>query len=298
MNHLFGIGLIIISAVSFGAMAIFAHFVYGSGISTHSLLFFRFFFAALPMVPIALIQKRKFPRGKDLGILIAMGAVGYAGQAWTYFTALTLIPASLVAILLYLYPVFVAVLSVFFLDEVLTKKKVLALVLAIGGAVLVIGLDIGGNLTGILYGIGAALIYSVYNIVGARVMKRNDTFTASLVIILSAAGFYFILNMTSGMVIPREGIHWVYMAAIGFLCTFVAIYTYFLGMKLIGAVNASMLSTFEPVTTVVLASLFLGQGIGRIQMAGAGLILVAALIIAAHPKKEKAEADRTFLRQA
>ncbi|MCG8634538.1 MAG: DMT family transporter [Desulfobacterales bacterium] len=298
MNHLFGIGLIIISAVSFGAMAIFAHFVYGAGISTHSLLFFRFFFAALPMVPIALIQKRKFPRGKDLGILIAMGAVGYAGQAWTYFTALTLIPASLVAILLYLYPVFVAVLSVFFLDEVLTKKKVLALVLAIGGAVLVIGLDIGGNLTGILYGIGAALIYSVYNIVGARVMKRNDTFTASLVIILSAAGFYFILNMTSGMVIPREGIYWVYMAAIGFLCTFVAIYTYFLGMKLIGAVNASMLSTFEPVTTVVLASLFLGQGIGRIQMAGAGLILVAALIIAAHPKKEKAEADRTFQRQA
>ncbi len=289
MNHFFGIGLIILSSASFGAMAIFAKFAYESGISIHSLLFFRFLIAAMAMVPIALIQKRKFPRGKDLAILIAMGAVGYAGQSWAYFTALTLIPASLVAILLYLYPIFVAVLAVFFLDEILTGKKIFALGLAVTGAALVIGLDVGGNLTGILYAAGAAVIYSVYNIAGAKVMKRNDIFTASLVIIISAAAFYFLVNLKSGMFIPKEGIYWVYITAIGFVSTFVAIYTYFLGMKLIGAVSASMLSTFEPVTTVVLAALFLDQGLGWLQVAGGALILFAVIIVASHPRVEKTE---------
>jgi drug/metabolite transporter (DMT)-like permease len=127
-------------------------------------------------------------------------------------------------------------------------------------------------------------------------MKRNDTFTASLVIILSATGSYFLFNLSSGMFIPREGIYWVYIVAIGLVSTFLAIYTYFQGMKLIGAVNASMLSTFEPVTTVLLASLFLGQVIGRVQMAGAALILIAVLIVAAQPTEERPK--RAVPRQA
>ena len=57
-------------------MAIFAKFAYGSGIYTHSLLFFRFSIAVMVMLPIAVLQKRRFPKGKDLYILIAMGAIG------------------------------------------------------------------------------------------------------------------------------------------------------------------------------------------------------------------------------
>ncbi len=98
MNQFIGIGLILISAASFGAMGIFAKFAYASGISTHSLLFLRFLIALIVMLPIALWQKRRFPVGKDLFILILMGAVGYAGQSFCYFSAITYISPSLVAI--------------------------------------------------------------------------------------------------------------------------------------------------------------------------------------------------------
>lgn len=287
MTHLLGIGLILISAASFGAMAIFAKFVYPSGITPHSLLFFRFSIAAMIMLPIAVLQKRRFPKGNDLLTLIAMGALGYAGQSYCYFTALTLIPPSLVAILLYLYPVMVAILSIFFLNETLTKHKVFALFLAVSGTLLVIGIETRGDTKGIFLGISAAVIYAFYNIAGARVMSRNDAFTASLVVIASAAVFYFLYNLKTGFFLPTKGIYWINIMAIAVISTVVAIYTYFQGMKLSGAVNAAMLSTFEPVTTMVLAFLFLGQGIGSFQIAGAALILSSAVIVTVYTKSDR-----------
>ncbi len=285
MTQFIGIGLILLSAASFGAMGIFAKLVYTSGISTHALLFFRFFIALIIMLPIAIWQKRKFPVGKDLFILILMGAVGYAGQSFCYFSAITYISPPLVAILLYLHPVIVAVLSIFFLNEKLTRNKLVALGLAICGAIFVIGFDVSGNIKGILFGVGAALIYSVYIIVGARIMKRNDTFVASLVVIGSAALVYFIFNIKSGFFIPSHLSHWGYIIAIAVICTCVAIYTFFHGMNITGATNASMLSTFEPVTTMILAFLFLGQSIGWLQIAGTASILLSAILIALNPKE-------------
>ena len=294
MNHLMGIALIIISAASFGTMAIFADVVYRSGITVPSLLFFRFAIAAVIMVPVVLWRRQPFPKGRDLAILIAMGGIGYAGQSYTFFTSLTLIPASLTAILLYIYPVLVAILSVYFLDEALTGKKLLALALALSGVVLVIGPELSGNPLGLLYGVAAAVIYAVYNIAGARVMKRNDTLNSSLVIILSAAGTYLIMNLKSGFFIPGDGTTWACIAAIGLICTFVAIYTYFLGMNRIGAVSASMLSTFEPVTTVILAALVLNQQLGWIQAGGGTLIIMSALIVAV---ANKGTADNEALQE-
>ncbi len=275
-----GIVLILVSAISFGTMAIFATYAYQTGISTYSLLFYRFMLAALIMLPIALIQKRTFPRGKDLAVLVAMVGVGYAGQSFSYFTALTLIPAPLVAILLYLYPVIVAVLSVFFLDEKLTMNKLGALFLAITGTVLVIGFEANGNAKGIFWGVSAAVIYAVYNIAGAKVMARNDVFTASLVVIASAGCTYGLVNVRTGLFIPHTLPAILTIAAIALICTVIAIFTYFYGIKYAGAVNASMLSTFEPVTTTVLAAIVFGQHIRWGQISGVALILFAALIIA------------------
>jgi drug/metabolite transporter (DMT)-like permease len=285
MSWFLGIFLILVSAASFGSMAIFGKFAYTSGISTHSLLFYRFLLASLVMLPIALLQKKRFPKGKDLFILIGMGVIGYAGQSYCYFTGLTLIPAPLLVMLLYLYPVMVAVLAIFFLDEKLTRNKLIALFLAVTGAVLVIGFEANGNMKGIFLGVSAAVIYSVYTIVGARVMSRNDAFTASLVVIASACFFYGIYNIKSGFFVPQSWYVWLNIVAIAILCTAVAIYTYFLGMKLSGAVNAAMLSTFEPVTTMVLAALFLGQRIGLQQTIGAALILASAVIVTMQAKK-------------
>ncbi|MCP4022505.1 MAG: DMT family transporter [Desulfobacteraceae bacterium] len=280
MGRFLGIILILISAAAFGAMPIFAKFAYQGGISTNSILLYRFLFAWILLLPLALLQKKKFPKGKDLYILMAMGMVGYAGQSYSYFTALTLIPAPLVAILLYTFPVMVSILSIFFLNEQFTMKKTLALCLAVTGTILVIGFQTGGNYLGVFWGIMAAVIYSVYIVTGTRIMQRNDPLTASVVIIGSAAFIYTLVGMKTGFFVPKTIGCWSNLFAIVLISTVVGIYAFFSGLKITGAVNASLLSTFEPVITLFLAAVLFAEKISPIQIAGTVLILFSAVIIA------------------
>ena len=96
----FGLLLIVISAVSFGVMPVFAHFAYAAGTAPITLLLLRFGIAAVVMGALMLVRKEPFPRGRVLLGLVLMGAVGYAGVSLAYFLALTMVSAGLVSLLL------------------------------------------------------------------------------------------------------------------------------------------------------------------------------------------------------
>jgi drug/metabolite transporter (DMT)-like permease len=130
MKQLTGILLIAVSAAFFGTLAIFGRLLYTEGVDTFTMLFLRFGVAACVMMLILILRKESFPRGKILLQLIGMGALGYVGQSFSYLTAIKYASAGLVALLLYLYPIFVFVLSVIILHEKVTWIKVLALILA------------------------------------------------------------------------------------------------------------------------------------------------------------------------
>jgi drug/metabolite transporter (DMT)-like permease len=105
-----GVLLVLISAVSFGFMAIFARLAYAQGVGVDELLFLRFLSAFLIMGAILVASQRMvLPRGGDLLMLIALGALAYFLQSTLYFTALLYSPVAIVALLLYTYPVFVTI---------------------------------------------------------------------------------------------------------------------------------------------------------------------------------------------
>src|SRR6266498_2296389 len=103
MNRIVGILLIVVSAASFGTLAIFGRYAYENGIDTFTLLFLRFIFAALFMFALLASRHEAFPRGKPLLQLIGMGALGYVGQSFAYLSAIKYASAGLVALLLYLF---------------------------------------------------------------------------------------------------------------------------------------------------------------------------------------------------
>lgn len=133
-DKLLGVLLIAVSAASFGAMAIFTHYAYASGADTVGLLAVRFSLAALALTAVMRVRRIGLPPWPRVAGLAAMGGIGYAGQSFAFFTALHYAPASLVALLLYLYPMFVTVLAAVFLHERLTPAALLALVLCSVGA--------------------------------------------------------------------------------------------------------------------------------------------------------------------
>lgn len=280
MNRIIGVGFIVVSSIAFGAMAIFAKWAYQAGVSPISALFLRFTLAGIFMLTVMFLRKIPFPRGKTLFGLFLMGFIGYTGQSFSYFTALTLAPAGMVAILLYLYPVLVTILSLIFLKHRMTRLDVIALLLALIGTALVIGMEIGGKPLGIAFGIAAALIYSIYIIAGTNITRHTDAFAASTVIILSTSLSYGILGIAQGIHLPTTPVGWGAVTAIALISTVVAIVTFFAGLKRIGPVNASMLSTLEPVVTVALSSLIFGETITASKIIGGAMILVTAILLA------------------
>jgi drug/metabolite transporter (DMT)-like permease len=265
-DKLLGVLLIAISAASFGAMAIFTHYAYASGANVIGLLAVRFSLAAVALMVVMRVRRIGIPPWSRVAGLAAMGGIGYAGQSFTFFTALNYAPASLVALLLYLYPMFVTVLAAVFLHERLTPA---ALVLCSVGAGLTVGgagLS-GGSALGVLLGVSSAVIYSIYITVGARVTRGVDPLACTTVICTAAAVVY------AGMAVAG----WAASLAIAGLSTVVAILAFFAGLQKLGAAQASMLSTLEPVVTVVLAALLLGESIGTTQMIGGALILAGVL---------------------
>ncbi len=280
MNRLFGILFIAISAASFGAMPIFAKYAYLDGVSPNTLLFLRFSIAACCMLIYIAVRRLVFPKGTLLFALFLMGAIGYGGQSYTYFTALKYAPTGLVALLLYLYPALVVILSVFFLKHKLTIIEVLALFLALTGTVLVLGVKTSAQMLGIVLGIMAACIYSIYIIVGTRLMKKAEIASASTIIMIAAGLFFSILSFIEGFEFPKTSNGWMHALAISLISTVVAILCFFEGLKRIGPVSASMISTIEPVVTVVLAFIFLGEPTTIYTIIGGMLILSTALLLA------------------
>lgn len=275
-----GVLLIAVSAASFGAMAIFARQAYDGGADVTAVLFLRFSLAAPLMAVLLRFRGLRWPRGRTLAGLCAMGAVGYVGQSLSYFTALTMASASLVALLLYLYPAIVTVLSTVVLGARLTPGKAAAVAIAMIGTALTIGPDLSGRPLGIALGAAAALIYSVYILAGSRLTDRAGALPSSTVIITAAAVVYAVVVLVQRPAFPATGGSWAAVTAMAVVSTVVAITTFFAGMARLGPADASTLSTLEPVVTVVLAAVVLDERISPVQLTGGALILAAVVLLA------------------
>lgn len=277
-----GVVYVVASAVCFGTLPIFARLAFASGVDTSTLLLLRFSIAAAIMWGLLVARGAALPRGKGLAMLAGMGAIGYAGQAFSYFTAVSLGSAGLAALLLYLYPALVAILARVVFRHPLSGAQVLAIGMALLGSLLTIGRAGDGTPLGVLFGVLAALIYSVYILTGGR-LPAGITATASTVVVSSSAAVVFAgVVLVRGAHLPRTPLGWAAVLAIAIVCTVLAVAFFLAGLERLGPVRASVFSTLEPATTLVLAAVLLGEQMTVLRAAGGALILGAVLLLARH----------------
>jgi len=275
-----GVAWIVVSAAGFGAMAIFAKLAYQDGVSLSTMLFLRFAIAGVLLAGWGLWRGMHWPRGRNLLWLVAMGAIGYVGQSFSYFAALQYASAGLVALLLYLYPAIVVVLSALLFKRVIGKGRAWAVTIALVGTALTIGGDLHSELPGILLGIAAAFIYSAYILAGEGVMPRVGPLAAATVVMLAAAVVYGLMAFGGGLALPATTTGWSAILAIALFSTLIAILGFFKGLEKLGAADASTLSTLEPMVTLGLAALVLGESVTGLQLIGAATILAAVVYLA------------------
>jgi drug/metabolite transporter (DMT)-like permease len=280
-----GVGplLCILSAAGFGAMAIFGKLAYEEGIGVGDLLLVRFAMAAVVLLVIAWARGalRGLSRGAVLASL-AMGAVGYATQSGLFFTALDRMDASLLALILYTYPVLVCAAAVALGRERASARRVGALLAASAGAALVLAGAATGSFDalGAAMGFGAALAYTVYILVGDRVLGGVPLLAlAALVCTGAAATFALAAVFRGGPEVSFSAEGWGWVGAITLVSTVGAILTFFAGLARVGPSAAAILSVFEPVVTVALAAAAFGESLAAVQLAGGALVLAAVVVM-------------------
>lgn len=271
---------IIASGLCFGSLPILARAAYANGADTQTLLLLRFSIASALLWAVFLAKGARLPRGRWLAVLAAMGGLGYAGQSFFYFTALTLASAGVVALVLYLYPALVALLSRVVFGHALSPLQLAAVAMALVGSVLTIGRAGDATPLGVFFAALAAWTYACYILTGSRLPPEVTPTASSTVIITGAAVSYAAVCAVRGVRLPGTPAGWGAALAIAFVCTVLAISFFQAGLQRLGAVRASVYSTVEPAFTLILAAALLGERLTALRIAGAALIIGAVILLA------------------
>lgn len=275
------------SATAFGAMAVFGKLAYDNGATVGTLLAVRFALAAALFWALVLARggagELRGLAGGDLALALVLGAGFYAVQAGSYFAALARIDASLLSLLVYTFPAMVAVAATGLGRERLDRRRSAALTLACGGVGLVLaGAGVGTlDPLGTALGLGAAAVYAAYILVSEGVARRVRSGVLAALVSTGAAATLTGASALLGDLRPGDltGAGWGWLACIAVVSTVGAVGLFFAGMARVGATTASILSTAEPVVTMLLALVVFGETLGGVQLLGAGLVLSGVVVL-------------------
>ena len=274
-----GVLLVAISAAGFASIGLFARVAAASGASLLTVLALRFVLAGILLALVLRHRRLAWPRGRDLAGLVLLGALGYTAQSFCFFSALNHLTVGLAVLLLYLHPALVLLAGAALGRQRLTPRKAALAAASFAGILLTVRGDLAGTPVGLAFGIGAALIYTNYILVGEHLTPRTGVIPAATVIVLSAAVMFCLGTLVEGVRWPGTTGGWLAVAGIAVLGTALATVTFFAGVQRIGAGDAATLSTLEPVVALVLAFFVLGEQLGAVQLAGAVLVIVSAAVL-------------------
>jgi len=289
-----GLFWILLSATGYAFMPTLVKTVYAnSTFEPMDVALWRFIFA-VPMIWILVTarQRTKSAKQKERIPVLKVMLLGFifAFAALTAFFGLERLPASTYVVLFYTYPAMVVILS-FFLGEPIRRLAWIALVMALVGVALTVpdfSTEGAGDIIGVGFAIANAGVVALYYIVSKRVMSGlDDVFRGTAILMIGTLLTLCVLIPIRGMQIPQNPTTWLSMMAIAAFCTVMPVFGVNLGIQKIGASQASLVSTAEPVLSMVVAMILLGEVILPIQWGGAVLIISSVILLQLRPQKNK-----------
>ncbi len=275
--------MVLVASAGFGTLAIFGKFAARAGLNDTTLLTFRFVVGtALLWVVLALWGRVRLLRGRRLRVALALGVL-YAVFTVFFFWGLDFVPAGVAGITFYTYPVYVYALSAVALDERLSARKLAALAASLVGVTLIVGGDVAGiDLVGVALVLVAALGFAGY-VTGSRAaLSSTDAGAFTATALAGTALSYLLFGLASGrLAVPRGTDQWLVVLGIAVVGTAVPLFLYVNGLDRVEASAASVLGTSEPVVTVALGVVLLGEALPPVVVAGGALVLAGVVLVQA-----------------
>lgn len=277
-----GIILAIISAICYGMNPLGALFLYEEGLNVNSVIFYRFIFASILLAIFMLIKKDSFYLKFKEIILLALLGLLFGISAISLFNSFLYMDAGLASTVLFIYPIFVAIIMALFFKEKNSIITILSIVFAFIGVVLLYESD-GANVSnfGIFLVIVSSLCYAIYIVIINQYLKMSAlkvTFYSMLfctITILIHSFFDSSLN-----IMPLVNFNmWFYTIFLALVPTIISLLFLIKAIQLIGSTSASILGALEPLTAVLIGVYVFNEKITFWLVIGIVFILFGVILI-------------------
>ena len=261
------IGLIcgLVAGISYGTNPLFAKPLLQSDVPVLVMLFFRYGISAALLSIWMLLKKDKFTvQKREFGLLVLLGAL-FAGSSLFLFASYEYIPSGIATTLVYLYPVFVALIMVL-LRFYPSWQTWLSIAATFGGIILLSSPTPGAEirLPGIILAITSALSYALYLVIVNRSgrIKQVSEHTLTLYALVTGAILFAVIRCFQGGSIT-EGIDttadWCNLLGLAIVPTMISMLTLAVSSRFIGPTKTSILGVFEPLTAILIGTFLFGE---------------------------------------
>lgn len=284
MDRIKGMIMVVISAVGYGLMPLFAHFATSGNASVESMLFGRFFIAFLLLSLFLLATKISIRISiKQLITLAIVAIVGLVATTQMLFYSYRMMDVSRATALHFIYPVAVVIYAVGLKMEKMTIGKLIALMLGSGGVWFLVNNSQGelGSFMGVVLAILSGITYAVY-VVGVALPNINTinrwviSFYTSF---FASVGYFGLAVFRDELAFQVAPIGWIGILGLAVISTILAQVLFIQGISIIGPFKAAILSTFEPLVGILVGLLVFHETMGLVNIFGVLLIVGALLLV-------------------
>ena len=277
--------LIILAGCFWGSMGIFVRRLTAFGFSPIQIVSIRLTVAALVFALLLFLRDRSGFRipPRDYPLFFGLGFGSILFFTVCYFSAITIMPLSTAAILLYTSPIWIMLMSVVFFHEKLNRIKLTALALAFAGCVLVSGISGEGvTLSGLLLGLGSGMGYGLYSILGTIALRKYSPYTVTTCTFLFAAAGSWMVCSPADMLARFAAADnlpglLLFCVLTGLVTAVIPFLAYTLGLRTVEASKAGILATIEPLVATLFGIFVFSEPLTL--LSGAGIVLILAAVI-------------------
>ncbi len=277
---------VFVSSVAFSTKAVLVKLAYRHGVDAVSLLALRFGFSA-PFFAFGAYFSGKSKTAltrSDALTIVALGVLGYYAASLSDFIGLRYISAGLERLVLFVYPTLVVLIEAWLFKVRLGPRQILALLVTYGGIVLAFRGELGNYGSDVPRGtawvFGCALTYGLYLIGAGRMVPKlgSQRFT-SLALLAAAAAVLVHAVVVGAKILGLPGAVYGIGLVMAVVATVLPAFLLARGIALIGSGPAAIVSTVGPVSTILLAYVFLEEPISAIELVGTAFVLFGATLV-------------------
>lgn len=284
---------VIVSAVIFGGMPLLVKTIYANGGNPVSLVLYRFVIA-IPVLYIAVKANKNISFSitkEELKKIIVVAIIGYSGTGLLLFLSYNYIPSGMATTIHFVYPIFVILGCILFYKEKLDYVKVISVLLCTIGVVLFYNGESAGSIMGIVIAFSSGITYSFYIIfIDKSGLKSMHPMKLTFYLCLIASPVIFIWSIVTGTFTTNiTPLGWFLTSILSIAVSIGAVGLFQVGISIIGPQSTAILSTFEPITSVIIGILVFNEVFDLKVLGGSVLILISAILLAVFDKESKIE---------